>query len=399
MDFLLLLLALLGHAFFWIGLVNRLHALGIRRWLIDFSTGVLFLSAASIPLGIGWWCTKSPERLAGPWRLAGGGFSETLIAAYFVLCWIAALATFFRIVLFFFLHRTPSLVRLHRRWRAKIDMHSAATDAGEASHHFLVHLPLNEIVRLNVVDWTLDVPRLDPALNGLSVVHLSDFHFNGRIGKAYFREVARVTNELQPDIVALTGDLIDSPACFDWIPDTLGQLAARHGVYFVLGNHDLLTRDVPRLRRTLEQCGLVDLGGRECQIEINGQPVWLAGNELPWIKGQECCETQPSAACDFASSAEPLRIALAHSPDQLAWARAQNADLLLAGHTHGGQICFPPLGAIFSPSAWGVKHISGIYHLPPTILHVTRGVSGDTPIRWNCPPEIARLKLIATRGV
>jgi hypothetical protein len=140
----------------------------------------------------------------------------------------------------------------------------------------------------------------------------------------------------------------------------------------------------------LEQSGLIDLGGRQRQIEINGQPVLLMGNELPWI-------THEPATCGFAGAAPPLRIVLAHTPDRLGWACAQDADLMLAGHTHGGQIRIPPLGAIFSPSAWGVRHISGIYYSPPTILHVTRGVSGDTPLRWNCPPEIARLKLLSVK--
>ena len=66
---------------------------------------------------------------------------------------------------------------------------------------------------------------------------------------------------------------------------------------------------------------------------------------------------------------------------------------MLAGHTHGGQIRIPPLGAILSPTAKGVKYISGVFYVPPTILHVTRGVSGDIPVRWNCRPEIAHLRL------
>ena len=90
--------------------------------------------------------------------------------------------------------------------------------------------------------------------------------------------------------------------------------------------------------------------------------------------------------------ADALRIALAHGPDQLRWARAWGADLMLAGHTHGGQIRIPPLGAIFSPTRHGVKYISGVFYSPPTILHVSRGVSGDIPVRWNCPPEIACLR-------
>jgi predicted MPP superfamily phosphohydrolase len=282
-------------------------------------------------------------------------------------------------------------VRFHGKRRAKIDPRSAEFGAEETAHHIFTRLPLNEMLRLEVTDWMLDVPRLPSALDGLSIAHLSDFHLTGRVGKAFFREVVRTSNELLPDLVALTGDLMESTACFDWIPDTLAQLKARYGVYFILGNHDVRTGDVPRLRKMLEQSGLIDLGGRRRQIQINGQPVELLGNELPWLKHE------PAAACGFASPVPSLRIVLSHSPDQLAWARAQDADLMLAGHTHGGQICIPPLGAVFSPSVWGVKHIAGVYYSPPTILHVTRGVSGDTPVRWRCPPEIACLKLFSVK--
>jgi predicted MPP superfamily phosphohydrolase len=402
MDFLLLLFALLGHAFFWIGLVNRLHALGFRRRIINVATLTCFLLAAVMPFGIVVWLyMKSPHGCAiVPWRLAAREFGQNgLVKAYAVGCWTVAAATLLRLVWLRWALRTPPLVRFHGRRRAKIDARAAEYSTAETAHHFITRLPLNEILRLDVTDWTLDVPRLAPALDGLSIVHLSDLHFTGRVGKAFFREVVRTSNELQPDLVALTGDLFESAEFLDWIPDTLGRLTARYGVYFILGNHDRRTHDLPRLRRTLDQSGLIDMGGRRRQIEINGHPVLLLGNELPWTNSEgdvesDMCGTHPPAACGFAPSAPPLRIVLAHTPDQLAWARAQDADLMLAGHTHGGQICIPPLGAIFSPSLWGVKHISGIYYSPPTILHVTRGVSGDTPIRWNCPPEVARIKLV-----
>ena len=95
----------------------------------------------------------------------------------------------------------------------------------------------------------------------------------------------------------------------------------------------------------------------------------------------------------------PLRIALAHSPDQLAWAQAGQFDLMLAGHTHGGQIRLPWIGPIFTPSRMGVLHSSGLFNAPPTVLHVTRGVSGLLPLRLNCPPEMAHLRLHAIKGV
>ena len=68
---------------------------------------------------------------------------------------------------------------------------------------------------------------------------------------------------------------------------------------------------------------------------------------------------------------------------------------MLSGHTHGGQIRIPFIGPIFSPSASGVKYDYGLFNAPPTILHVTRGISGKHPLRWNCPPEIALLTLHA----
>jgi uncharacterized protein len=393
MDLSLLLAALVGHAFFWIGLVNRLHSIGFRRWIVHFLTDVFFIVAGMVPIGIAAWLyVKSPDGpVIAPWRTrAGMGGMHSLIVVYTIFCWAVAAVTLLRLVWLRYLVKTPPVVRFHGRRQAKIDPKSAEFAAEETAHHLFSRLPLNEILRLEVTDWMLEVPRLEPALDGLSIVHLSDFHLTGRLGKSYFREVVRISNELQPDLVALTGDLMESTACFDWIPDTFGQLRARHGVFFVLGNHDVRTHAIPRLRQMLEQSGLIELGGRHRQIEINGQPVVLMGNELPWIK-------HPPAACGLAEAGSSLRIVLSHSPDQLGWARAQNANLMLAGHTHGGQIRIPPLGAIFSPSAWGVKHVAGLYYSPPTILHVTRGVSGDTPVRWRCPPEIARLKLQSSR--
>ena len=393
MDLLLLLLALAGHAFFWIGLVNRLHSLGFRRRIVHLFTMACFFAAGMIPLCIAAWLyAESPAGLTlTPWRAnAGGNFSSGFIGVYTVICWAAASVTLVRLVWLRYLVPVPTVVRFHGKRRAQIAPRSAEFDAEETAHHIFTRLPLNEMLRLDVTDWMLDVPRLPAALDGLSIVHLSDFHLTGRVGKAFFREVVRTSNELQPDLVALTGDLMESTACFDWIPDTLEQLKARYGVFFVLGNHDVRSGDVSRLRKMLEQSGLVDLGGRRRQIQINGQAVELLGNELPWIK-------HPPTACGFAEPVPSLRIVLSHSPDQLGWAKSQGADLMLAGHTHGGQICIPPFGAILSPSASGVKHVAGVYYSPPTILHVTRGVSGDTPVRWRCPPEIAHLKLFSVK--
>jgi uncharacterized protein len=415
MHYLLLLLAALGHAFVWIGLVNRLHALGLRRWIISLLTVTMFLCAALIPVAVGWRLVQQGGRDLAP--AAGVDIGALLIDLYLIACWIVAPVTLLRAAALRF-RRVPPIVRFHRRRPATIDPAPAAALAEEVRHHSLARLPLNEILRLTVVDWTLDVPRLPPALDGLSIVHLTDLHLSGRIGKAYYREVVRIANGLEPDLVAVTGDILEKPACLPWIADTLGRLSAPAGVYFVLGNHDLVAMqegglapsgtpktppersaasrlspffqavDARPLRQALEQCGLIDLGGRWRQIEFRGTPIVLLGNERPWGATAADLKDAPPPA-----PAGPVRIALAHTPDQLGWAVRHDVDLLLTGHTHGGQICLPLLGPIFSPTLHGVKYIGGVYYVPPTILHASRGISGDAPVRWRCPPEIARIRL------
>src|SRR5690606_5435621 len=122
--------------------------------------------------------------------------------------------------------------------------------------------------------------------------------------------------------------LIDKEACLDWLPETFGRLQAKHGVYFILGNHDKRLRDVPALRKRLTQCGLIDVGGRAAMREINGVEVHLAGNELPWFP----LRAAPEVFVPEARESSVFRILLSHTPDQYFWARERNYQLMLAGH-------------------------------------------------------------------
>jgi predicted MPP superfamily phosphohydrolase len=320
-----------------------------------------------------------PERLA--------------IALYIALCWLAALGTLAQWLRHnLFARRAPKLRQDMGRTRATISPNSAAHHPDEAVHHFTTGLPGNQSLALDVVQRSFDLPHLPAALDGLTILHISDLHFTGRVGKAYFREIVRVANELRPDLVALTGDYADHDDCIDWIPDTLGRLSAPCGVYYVVGNHDAYV-DLPRLRTTMNAQGFVDLGGRWLQAPDRGQSLILAGNELPWVApAPDLHECGPSSR-----DGGPLRIVLAHSPDQINWARRHEVDLMLCGHTHAGQIRLPLVGAVFMPSRYGVKFDYGLFDLPPTIMHVTRGVSGQHPLRWNCAPEIAILSLRQAR--
>ena len=100
------------------------------------------------------------------------------------------------------------------------------------------------------------------------------------------------------------------------------------------------------------------------------------------------------------ASVEPnvLRIGVSHSPDQIGWARRERLDLMLAGHTHGGQIRFPVIGPLVAPSHYGSQFASGVFYLKPTLMHVSRGLSGVHPFRWLCPPEVSVLTLRAKQN-
>jgi hypothetical protein len=401
MHITLILLAVAGHVSLWVAVINRLHATSVagrRRTLVTLAG---FAGLLSVPLACAafFFHAGLPAlRLQGasPLVLAGLGYSS--------LCWLAlALATagWIRRRL---LGRPPELLRYYRAQvfrPGKGDRHllperpfgcfaqkvPVPFSRPQDKHHFLARLPGNQILDLDLSELALELPRLPAALDGLSLVHLADLHFTGRVGKSYFLEVVRLANQLQPDLVCVTGDLIDNRDCADWLAEILGRLEARFGVYFVLGNHDLEFGG-PLIRRLLTAAGLIDLGSRWIEVPIRGQRVLLAGNELPWFPPAADLSQAPPPPPDG-----PPRIVLAHSPDRIAWARSADVDLLLAGHTHGGQIRLPLLGPIFAPSRWGVRYASGLFYAAPTAMHVSRGLSAEFPVRIGCPPELAHLVL------
>ena len=292
-------------------------------------------------------------------------------------------------------------------------------------------LPGNEQFTIDVSTKTYTLPRLPAEWDGLSLVQITDLHFRGAVTRAYFEAICEQAAALKPDLFVFTGDLLDDQKLLEWLPTTLGRLTAPQGQYFILGNHDWYL-DPPTIRRELERLGWTDLAGRcisltrhdaapslcrglptathsptasllevsdrteaetygpafrrgqETRAEHGTSPIVLCGDETPWMG------THP----DLNSvSADAFRILLSHTPDNITWARRQGIDVMLAGHTHGGQIRLPLLGPIYSPSRFGCRYSAGVFRLEPTLLHVSRGLSGREPIRYNCPPELTKLVL------
>lgn len=374
-----LALAALGHGFLWTGLVNRLHGWGGPRRVIKGVT-VLFVAAfVAIPLVIA----------SQHWSQYAAGFqpfrSHAPTSLYLWLC--AAIGGAALVI-----KPWIEYCRYDRRVLAKWT-HDARDVAKALGRKPLVgplakvlgNLPFNEVLSLSVDRKRLVLPKLPAELEGLTIAHVTDLHMTGQLDRDFYAYVVRQVNDLRPDVIAITGDIVELEDCWPWLAVTLANLCAPLGVYFVLGNHDALI-DAERTRELLIEAGLSNVGGRCLRADWNGVPVTIVGNERPWLRSPEPSELPAKTADEF-------RLILCHTPDQFGYCTQANADLVLAGHTHGGQVQLPLLGVITSPSLYGTRYACGVFRRGTTVMHVGRGLSGDTLLRWRCSPEIALLEL------
>ncbi|HEY3391623.1 MAG TPA: metallophosphoesterase [Lacipirellulaceae bacterium] len=376
-----LVLGGLGHAVLWASLVNRVHAFGIQRRWVDLLTLLCGLALVTVTLAVS----------AALFTANGDGLGTLGRSAawiYLAACaMLSIVAIVQRLWLAFHPERRGALAENHT---TSIDLRKEAQCALAAPGvaDWLSRLPGNQVFQLCIQEKQLPIPRLSSQHGGLRIAHLSDLHMSGRITKAYFELVIEHVNRCEPDIVAITGDLLERNECLNWIPDTFGRLRAPDGVYYVLGNHDKHV-DEEQLHAMLRDAGLIYVGGAWRQTTVRGTPVLLAGNELPWYP--PAADLSDCPAHDGAGL--PVRIVLSHSPDQFAWARRYDVDLIVAGHNHGGQVNLPLLGAVLAPSKHGVRYASGAFRSGNTVMHVSRGTACLTPVRYNCPAEIAILVL------
>lgn len=254
---------------------------------------------------------------------------------------------------------------------------------GKSKKRMLATLPKNEIFQVELIERTLALPRLPAAWDGLTILHLSDLHLKGTPDRSYFQFVMDRCADWRPDLVAVTGDVADSMHHMRWIVPVLGRLRWNLAAFAILGNHDYWY-DPSLIRRRLRRVGMTVLSNSWQQIDVRGEPLVVIGHEGPWLKPPPDLRACPS---------EPFHLCLSHTPDNIRWARRAGIDLMLSGHVHGGQIRFPLFGSVLVPSCRGRRYDYGVFAEPPTLLHVSRGLSGDFPLRYLCRPEVTRLTL------
>lgn len=228
--------------------------------------------------------------------------------------------------------------------------------------------------------------RLPKALDGFRVVHLSDFHYGPLVDPRHLERAIEIANDLRPDLIALTGDYISQERRYAApCAELVGRLKAKHGVFAVLGNHDHWTdaKLIADLFRTEDIQVLINAGLR---VDVNGESFWLAGVDDTMVGLEDL-----SLALAGSRDGE-FKLLLAHNPIILRRAARADVDLVLSGHTHGGQVTLrPEKNRSGRPRR---RMLRGLGRRANTQIYVTRGLGMVVlPIRYGCPPEVSALEL------
>ncbi len=230
------------------------------------------------------------------------------------------------------------------------------------------------------------LPRLPRALDGLRIVQLTDLHHSPFTGSDQLKQAIETANSLQPDIIALTGDYVSHEREYAApCAELVGRLRARYGVYAVLGNHDHWT-DAPLVADLFRAEGIRVLINEGLRFELAEGSFWLAGVDDTMV-GLEDLPLALAGSC-----ADEMKLLLAHNPTILRRAARAGVDLVLSGHTHGGQVAWRSERSLSGKPRR--RLLRGLGRRGDTQIYVSRGLGTVVlPIRYGCPPEVTLLEL------
>lgn len=249
------------------------------------------------------------------------------------------------------------------------------------------------------------------AFAGFKVLHLSDFHLRKETSPKLVEGIAALASQFGDDdidLTCITGDMIEADSglpLLEKLMPTLNRLGAKNGTVAILGNHDydhyplsnlFLLRyvfnyknDTARLISTLEKANVRVLRNQKYILERRGERLVVIGLD-DFISGRHCLQF-----CFEGVRATDTVLLLTHSPDVVSYLLDRKVDLLLAGHTHGGQMCLPVVGSIVSRSRVFRRFASGLFRVGDMFVFITKGLGivRHAPFRFRCAPEFALLEL------
>ncbi len=255
-------------------------------------------------------------------------------------------------------------------------------------------------VSLQTSHFSVFSSRLPSTFDGFRIVHISDLH-NAVFGKHNQKLLARI-KRAKPDIIAITGDLINSyrhdlEIALDFAQKVV-QIAP---CYYVTGNHESRISAYPQLKQGLIAAGVSVLANDVAEISHNGQTIQIVGITDPsFIKAADPKIRSRAIVSDalmplLSQDSEQYTLLLAHRPDLFETYASFGVDLVLSGHAHGGQFRLPFIGSIFAPNqGFFPKYAFGLHHIGNAQMVVSRGLGNSSfPIRFCNRPEIPVLEL------
>lgn len=238
----------------------------------------------------------------------------------------------------------------------------------------------NTAVEVN--EWEIESDRIPAAFDGFRIAQVSDLH-NAEFGREN-ETLLRLLRESRPDLIVLTGDLVDSRNTDIGIAIAFARRAVEIApCFYVTGNHESRIGSWRELRQGLIDAGVRVLENESVELEREGAFVRLAGMQDPAFGGYD-------AALKGLTAGERYTILLSHRPELFGLYRQVGADLVFSGHAHGGQFRIPFLGGLVAPNqGFFPEYDSGLYRSGNTAMLVSRGLGNSIiPLRLNNRPEI-----------
>lgn len=382
-GYVLFFAAWVGHSALWLVGLNVLYSRPLNGTFLKLARLAVGVIVFGFPAFL--WAVAGWNLLARSLGNAGPGY--LLLQLYLAQCFFMTFWAIPMVTLLRHLRRTPPQVAARTSEVLDVARELGHKPAGRGHYWPLALLPGNQLYQVEFTEITLNLPDLPAAWDGLSILHLTDLHLHGTPNREFHQRVIDRCRARGPtDILSVTGDLVDSDAHHRWLLPLLHPLEWTEAAFAILGNHDL-RYNPERVRRRLLRLGMKVLGNGWTVAEIRGVPMTVIGHEGPWFRPAPDLSDCP---------AEPFRLLLSHTPDNIRWARRHHVRLMLSGHNHGGQIRLPLFGSLFVPSLYSRRYDCGLFWEPPTLLHVCRGLAGREPLRYHCRPEVTRLVLRST---
>ncbi len=244
---------------------------------------------------------------------------------------------------------------------------------------------LEEANTLTIEKVRIDLKRLPKTLENFRIAHLSDIHHSPFTSFEHISRAVETANELKPDMFVLTGDFVSHEIEYiQPVAEVLGTLQSEFGTFACLGNHDHWT-DADLVTKHLREANIKVLINEGFRFTARGASFWLCGVD-DYMVGK----TDLRAALR-GSFPDEMKLLLAHNPKSLYSAARVGVDLILSGHTHGGQVRLRDEEKKILPRR---KFASGLYRRKETQVYITRGIGTVVlPVRFGCPPEISILEL------